>query len=519
MNSGKMQQDANGSERPNRLPSMSNIYQPLDSSRLEIRLLYVEGRQNAEVGLTCTLETVSLLDDPKPTYEAISYCWAEVSSTATIELNGTPVDVPGSAAKVLRQFRLQSGSRILWIDAVCINQEDLNERSQQVALMGQIYRASQGTLVWLGDSNGATERTLRTLNRISDEFYNPIYGSMPGINDDQEGTELSEKSDKELEDDDIQPAIDFYKRPWFSRVWVIQEVVLAKTSTCYCGPHTIPWNVVCRSTRWLGDFLFRVKRGQEFETMRGMHLASLGLALQNRPTLPLAVILRAVQPLSCSNARDKFYGIYSLTMLPSLGQKFQDDYGVNIDYTKSISAVFRDVTRVSILQYCNLEILKAIDDNSDSSRANDWPTWVPRWDLDRGCIDLGGQSTSAHGIPFGLGPVLSGDRKVDRNLALAYAAAKGMQDCLPLRGYALDSVVTQISTFNVADDAEGLQVQDLAKFMSECFKFINTPTRIHLARKVVTTLLSISHLDHVSPGTNERCFQLLDLSASIFTVT
>jgi hypothetical protein len=119
-NSGEMQQDASASEWPNRLPSMSNIYQPLDSSRQEIRLLYVEGRQNAEAVLTCTLETVSLLDDPKPTYEAISYCWAEVSSTATIELNGTPVDVPGSAAKVLRQFQLQSSSRILWIDAVCI---------------------------------------------------------------------------------------------------------------------------------------------------------------------------------------------------------------------------------------------------------------------------------------------------------------------------------------------------------------------------------------------------------------
>jgi hypothetical protein len=118
-------------------------------------------------------------------------------------------------------------------------------------------------------------------------------------------------------------------------------------------------------------------------------------------------------------------------MLPSLGQKFQDNFGVNIDYTKSISAVFRDVTRVGIVQYCNLEILKAIDDNSDSSRAvgaNDWPSWVPRWDLDRGSIDLGRQSTRAHSFPFGLGPVLSGDREVDKNLALAYAATKGMQD-------------------------------------------------------------------------------------------
>ena len=85
---------------------------------------------------------------------------------------------------------------LLRVNSICTNQEDLNERSQQVALMGQIHQFSQGTLVWLGDLDGATERTLCTLNRISDEFYNPIYGSMPGINDDQEGAELSKKFDK-----------------------------------------------------------------------------------------------------------------------------------------------------------------------------------------------------------------------------------------------------------------------------------------------------------------------------------
>jgi hypothetical protein len=348
--SGEIQQDANESERLNKLPSRSKIYHPLDSSRQEIRLLHVQGRQNADDVLICTLKTVSLLDDPKPPYKAISYFWAEVSGTATIELNGALVDIPGSAAKVLRQFRLLSSSRILWIDALCINQEDLNERSQQVALMGQVYRSSQGTLAWLGDSDGATERTLRTLNRISNEFYNPIYGSDPGISDDRKGTELSDEFDKVLEDDDVQSALDFYRRPWFSRVWVIQEAVLAKTSTCYCGPHTILWNTVCRSTRWLGNFIDRVKREQNFDVIRGMYLAILGLALQNRPTVALIHFLCTVKPLGCSNARDKFYGIHGLTMLPSLGQGFQDKYSVNIDYTKSIPAVFRDITRFAILQ-------------------------------------------------------------------------------------------------------------------------------------------------------------------------
>jgi hypothetical protein len=143
---------------------------------------------------------------------------------------------------------------------------------------------------------------------------------------------------------------------------------------------------------------------------------------------------------------------------------------------------------------------------------------VSRWDLDGLSINLGGTSVNADALPLGHKPLLSGDQEVDKNLVLAYAATKGMQDCLPLRGYELDNVVARLPSFHAASDAEGLQVQDLANFMSECFKFINTPTRLHLARQLVATLFSISHLDHLLPGTDEGCFRLLHLPASLLII-
>lgn len=75
-----------------------------------------------------------------------------------ISLNSRPVDVPTSSAKALRRFRPLSGVRSLWIDAVCINQDDVRERNAQVSIMHHIYEKSVGSLIWLGDADNVAER-------------------------------------------------------------------------------------------------------------------------------------------------------------------------------------------------------------------------------------------------------------------------------------------------------------------------------------------------------------------------
>ena len=82
----------------------SSIYQPLDQDRLEIRVLHVQGSPAKEDELRCELEIISLLADPIRHYESVSYCWAEVSGTASLVVNGQTVDAPGSAVKVIRRF-------------------------------------------------------------------------------------------------------------------------------------------------------------------------------------------------------------------------------------------------------------------------------------------------------------------------------------------------------------------------------------------------------------------------------
>ena len=163
------------------------IYRPLNKDRKEIRILRVKASTTSDAILECTLEIVSLLSDPKPEYEAISYCWGEVDGYETIRLNGVPFDVPGSAAKALRQFRTRKTKifhymckesayeRRLWIDALCINQTDVAERSSQVSMMGDVYSGCVRCLVWLGDADDNTKSALRTIKEISDQYYGDLF--------------------------------------------------------------------------------------------------------------------------------------------------------------------------------------------------------------------------------------------------------------------------------------------------------------------------------------------------------
>lgn len=74
-----------------------------------------------------------------PEYETISYVWGDPNLKATVYVNGRGALVPASPERVLRRMRLPVRIRVLWIDALCIKQDDLQEKQQQVAIMGEIY--------------------------------------------------------------------------------------------------------------------------------------------------------------------------------------------------------------------------------------------------------------------------------------------------------------------------------------------------------------------------------------------
>ncbi|KAK5701878.1 hypothetical protein LTR97_004696 [Elasticomyces elasticus] len=152
-------------KRPRKLP-----YQKLDVGRKEIRLLVVKKAELRSDDIYCELRRAFLEDRPVPSYFTVSYVWGDVTTRAAIFLDGKRVEIGASAEQVLRRFRQNNRDTLLWIDAVCIYQRDIAERSQQVAIMGDIYSNSAHNLVWLGDdSNGSFARAVVPLQAVLED--------------------------------------------------------------------------------------------------------------------------------------------------------------------------------------------------------------------------------------------------------------------------------------------------------------------------------------------------------------
>jgi Heterokaryon incompatibility protein (HET) len=127
---------------------MNQIYFPLNKSRLSIRLLELyAGTDEAEI--ECKLQAASLEDNPH--YEALSYTWGESTKDRAIKIAGCLVSTQDNLYSALFHLRYPDRARVIWADALCINQNDVGEKKKQVQIMGRIYTQCTQCLIWLGD--------------------------------------------------------------------------------------------------------------------------------------------------------------------------------------------------------------------------------------------------------------------------------------------------------------------------------------------------------------------------------
>lgn len=130
---------------PSRPPQSGYPYHPLQSG--EIRLLRIS--QDAGHDLICHLEVAYI--NHLPPYEALSYCWGDASDKIAIDCNGSRgLAVTKNLHAALLALRLPNQERVLWADAICINQDDIEERGSQILLMKDIYRIASSVVIWLG---------------------------------------------------------------------------------------------------------------------------------------------------------------------------------------------------------------------------------------------------------------------------------------------------------------------------------------------------------------------------------
>ncbi|VUC27942.1 unnamed protein product [Clonostachys rosea] len=193
-------------------------YPKIDISRNQIRVLRLHhGNRDDELRVTLSVENLS--QDSK--YEALSYVWGDGFSEKAL-VNGTEIPITENLHAALRQFRHPASARLMWVDAMCINQQFTSERNHQVQLMGQIFSSAQRVLLWLGP---AADDSDYVLDYIREEHPADIL--------------LNLKFRFALHA--------LCSRAWFTRIWIVQEVALGKQDPILvCGQKGLRWSKFVR---------------------------------------------------------------------------------------------------------------------------------------------------------------------------------------------------------------------------------------------------------------------------------
>jgi len=188
--------------------------------------------------ISCEITSVSL--DEKPDYIALSYAWEDTTLARPLLLNGRSFHATASLDVALRQIRkMQFEGRMsrlqyIWVDAICINQEDEVEKSWQVQNMNRIFEEAEYTLVWLGPSSAESRKAMEALEHVGLTIKS---GTDPLDNAALNTVYLMSK----LYHDFSSSLKDLLTRSWWKRIWVVQEFALAKDIVFLCGEAQLSW--------------------------------------------------------------------------------------------------------------------------------------------------------------------------------------------------------------------------------------------------------------------------------------
>jgi hypothetical protein len=212
------------------------VYRPLDPGRREFRLAKLKPSTQLSSPVCCELVECQLSDPPP--YEAISYVWGDPEVTASVHVEDAVLDVTVNLECALRYLRRDYEARWLWVDAISINQKDIDERSHQVRLMKDVYISCMADLIWFGEAEDDTELALATLRRMKSlNVQRKTQYEYKGFNSGVALRDLGGMGYYALDSVLTKPKL-------WDRVWVMQEIALCPKAIMVFGHLTMPWDIL-----------------------------------------------------------------------------------------------------------------------------------------------------------------------------------------------------------------------------------------------------------------------------------
>lgn len=265
----------------------------------------------------------------KHVYEAMSYTWGTQIATEIIHIGSEKIYVRPNLHLALNCLRMGSKSRILWIDALCINQDDIPERNIQVSMMGSIYRNAHSTVIWLGAGDSASNLAFDAMNSVDPR----------GITE-QTSTIVALAS-----------------RDYWKRLWIIQEIYMTPNKIfdkfgrvdkpcnlfVHCGSRLTTWRHFEGACYKIGLGSYYHWQSSSFEELpleRAKYQNAMGFLticdLMKVGSRPLRSLVQRFGAFGCQDARDRVYGVLAMA-------QDADDFSSLVDYNKKLETIYLDV--------------------------------------------------------------------------------------------------------------------------------------------------------------------------------
>ncbi|KAM0264335.1 hypothetical protein ACHAQJ_000825 [Trichoderma viride] len=358
----------------------SSPYRPLDIQKKEIRLVVIEPQSDNEDIIRLSLEHTFLGESEATLFEALSYCWGSVDDLKPIILKCSDTSEPdielqvtGNLFSALKCLRRPDTPRKNWIDFICINQSDIEERNQQITLMRLIYASAEHVRVWLGKSDEELKDQFNFIRNIAQKEQNPQ--PLMEVSSEQTLSQLPATHREIFWNTYIVGYDRIFWRPWFERVWVLQEVwstlstvlddpaKMVDRVTVQQGNDELPWHLILRTNHCLGYYTWESKKRLaaiweslfiRSEASNDSHL----LGYKPAPRQDILTVVIAGLDMHATDRRDNIFALLGFGEETHNIAQLQDL--IRPDYYKTTVQVYSDFTRWWIEEHHSLRILSAL---------------------------------------------------------------------------------------------------------------------------------------------------------------
>ncbi|KAL2068776.1 hypothetical protein VTL71DRAFT_15114 [Oculimacula yallundae] len=370
-------------------------YRPLKEGEIRLLKLFMSTHEKSKTNDTISGEIIYVSITDLPQYEALSYCWGTEDSTESIIIDGDKsLPIKPNLAAGLRQLRQHDPQRSnnyrwFWIDAICINQEDIDERNQQIQLMCDIYTRCNQLIVWLGVADQDAHLVVS------------FFETMAGFQGNEEKLKvwLPEQLASAAFIQIYIAILKLLSSPWFGRAWIFQEYVLGAKDTAIIqyGEHKISQKafIVTYANLVNEEYCDLDAWRQKTEVLKALHEDNWNV-LQTRLTLrwsvvcsipiiydgirslkedfPLLYCIEMIRQATSTDPRDKVYAILGMLGRASDNPVLHTD-GLKIDYKASVEDVYSSVVKELIFRTKRLHVLFACGERGPLIHR----TWTPDW--------------------------------------------------------------------------------------------------------------------------------------------